>query len=146
MQVDRVKPTTTEDAVAEVQFGPESGFGESQSKGGSEGLWALREEVVQALIGPEADQHFGPPWNVKGSLWPQGCRNGLKEPDMRTRVGALRIGLPQALKRSFYPSCLEPWQSFEQAPVATLGKMVTEGVSTRKVRQLAEKMMPGVEG
>ena len=123
--------------MAEGQFGPERGFGEGMFEGGGEGLRALVEEVVQALIGSEADQHFGAPWNAKGLPRPNGYRNGLKERDLRTRVGTLRLRLPQARNGSFYPSCLERWQTSEQALAATLGEMVIKGVSTRKVSQLA---------
>lgn len=127
--------------MAEGQFGPERGFGEGMFEGGGEGLRALVEEVVQALIGSEADQHFGAPWNAKGLPRPNGYRNGLKERDLRTRVGTLRLRLPQARNGSFYPSCLERWQTSEQALAATLGEMVIKGVSTRKVSQLAEEML-----
>ena len=130
--------------MAERQFGPERGFGEGLFEGGGEGLRALVEEVVQAVIGSEADQHFGAPWNAKGLPRPNGYRNGLKERDLRTRVGTLRLRLPQARNGSFYPSCLERWQTSEQALAATLGEMVIKGVSTRKVSQLAEEML-GVE-
>ena len=52
--------------------------------------------------------------------------------------------LPQARNGSFFPSCLERWQTSEQALAAALGEMVIKGVSTRKVSQLAQEML-GVE-
>jgi transposase-like protein len=130
--------------MAEGKFGPGEGFGEGLFADGGEGVRALVEEVVQALIGAEAEQHFGAPWNAKGLPRPNGYRNGLKERSLRTRVGTLQLRLPQARNGSFFPSCLERWQTSEQALAAALGEMVIKGVSTRKVSQLAQEML-GVE-
>jgi transposase-like protein len=131
--------------MAEGKFGPGRGFGEGLFTDGGESVRALVEEVVQALIRTEADEHFGVPWNAKGLLpRPNGYRNGLKSRELRTRMGTLKLRLPQARNGSFFPSCLERWQTSEQALAATLGEMVIKGVSTRKVAQLAEAML-GVE-
>ena len=127
--------------MAEGKFGPGRGFGEGLFADGGEGVRALVEEVVQALIGTEADKHFGVPWNAKGLPRPNGYRNGLKGRELRTRMGTLKLRLPQARNGSFFPSCLERWQTSEQALAATLGEMVIKGVSTRKVSQLAEAML-----
>ena len=130
--------------MAEGKFGPGRGFGEGLFADGGESVRALVEEVVQALIGEEAEEHFGAPWNAKGVPRPNGYRNGLKGRELRTRMGTLKLRLPQARNGSFFPSCLERWQTSEQALAATLGEMVIKGVSTRKVAQLAEEML-GVE-
>ncbi len=127
--------------MAEGKFEPGRGFGEGLFADGGEGVRALVEEVVQALIGTEADKHFGVPWNAKGLPRPNGYRNGLKGRELRTRMGTLKLRLPQARNGSFFPSCLERWQTSEQALAATLGEMVIKGVSTRKVSQLAEAML-----
>lgn len=127
-----------------MELQPGRGFGEGLFTDGGEGVRALVEEVVQALIGAEADEHFGVPWNAKGLPRPNGYRNGLKGRELRTRIGTLKLRLPQARNGSFFPSCLERWQTSEQALAATLGEMVIKGVSTRKVAQLAEEML-GVE-
>ena len=127
--------------MAEGKFGLGRGFGEGLFADGGESVRALVEEVVQALIGTEADKHFGVPWNAKGLPRPNGYRNGLKGRELRTRMGTLKLRLPQARNGSFFPSCLERWQTSEQALAATLGEMVIKGVSTRKVSQLAEAML-----
>ena len=75
--------------MAEGKFGPGRGFGEGLFADGGEGVRALVEEVVQALIGTEADEHFGAPWNAKGLPRPNGYRNGLKGRELRTRMGIL---------------------------------------------------------
>lgn len=130
--------------MAERQFGPRTGLGEGLFGAGGEGLRQLVEEVVQELIAAEADRHFGAPWNAKGLPRPNGHRNGFKGRELRTRVGTLRLSLPQARNGSFFPSCLERWQASEQALAACLGEMVVQGVSTRKTARLAQEML-GVE-
>ena len=45
--------------MAEGKFGPGRGFGEGLFADGGESVRALVEEVVQALIGEEAAEHFG---------------------------------------------------------------------------------------
>ena len=47
--------------MAEGKFGPGRGFGEGLFADGGESVRALVEEVGQALIGSEADEHFGGP-------------------------------------------------------------------------------------
>jgi transposase-like protein len=89
--------------MAEGKFGPREGFGEGLFADGGEGVRALVEEVVQALIGSEADEHFGAPWNAKGLPRPNGYRNGLKGRELRTRMGTLKLRLPQARNGSFFP-------------------------------------------
>lgn len=133
-----------ENALAERQFGPRTGLGEGLFAGGGHALRALVEEVVQELLAVEADRHFGAPWNAKGLARPNGHRNGFKGRELRTRVGMLRLRLPQARNGSFFPSCLERWQTSEQALATTLGEMVVQGISTRKAAHLAQEML-GVE-
>ena len=45
--------------MAEGKFGPGRGLGEGVFADRGEGVRALGEEVVQSLIGSEADEHFG---------------------------------------------------------------------------------------
>ena len=56
-------------------------------------------------------------------------------------MGTLKLRLPQAWNGSFFTSCLERWQTSEQALASPLGEMVIKGVSTRKVAQQAEEML-----
>ena len=127
--------------MAERKNEPTRGFGEGLFEGGGDALRALVEGVVQALIGAEAGEHFGAPWNAKGLPRPNGYRNGYKERHLLTRTGTLRLRLPQARNASFFPSCLERWQTSEQALAACMGEMMLKGVSTRKVSKLAEEML-----
>lgn len=113
--------------MAEGKCGPKEGFGEGLFVDGGEGVRALVEEVVQAWIRAEADQHFGALWDAKGLPRPNGDRNGLKERSLRTRVGTLQLRLPQAWNGLFSPSCMERWQTSVQALAVALGEMVVKG-------------------
>ena len=100
-------------------MGPEGGFGEGLFTDEGKCVRALVEEVVQALIGTEAEEHFGAPLNAKGLPRPNGYRNGLKGRELRTRLGRLKLKLPQARNGSFLPSCLERRQTLDQVLAAS---------------------------
>lgn len=130
--------------MAESQCEGLEGLGEGLFRGNGEALRELVQAMVQQVIQGEADEHFGAPWNAKGMLRPNGYRNGYKERSLNTRVGELSLRMPQARNGSFFPSCLERWQTSEQALMAAMAEMVVKGVSTRKVSQVVEEMC-GVE-
>lgn len=130
--------------MAESQCGDLEGLREGLFAGSGEALKELVQEMVQQVIQAEADEHFGVPWNAKGMLRPNGYRNGYKERQLNTRVGELSLRMPQARNGSFFPSCMERWQTSEQALMTTMAEMYVKGVSTRKVSQLVEEMC-GVE-
>ena len=130
--------------MAENQCVKIEGIMEGLFSGNGEALREMVRELVQQVIQGEADAHFGAPWNAKGMDRPNGYRNGFKERRINTRVGELSLRIPQARNSSYFPSCLERWQTSEQALMATLAEMYIKGVSTRKVSQLVEEMC-GVE-
>ena len=130
--------------MTDVKFEGMEALKEGLFSGGGDALRELVQEMVQQVIQGEADEHFGAPWNAKGILRPNGYRNGFKERQMSTRVGELSLRMPQARNGSFFPSCMERWQTSEQALMAVMAEMYVKGVSTRKVSQLVEEMC-GVE-
>ena len=50
--------------MAEGTFGPEEVWGNVHSYAGVR-VFGCTWRIVQALIGTEADEHFGVPWNAK---------------------------------------------------------------------------------
>jgi len=130
--------------MAENQCGDLEGFREGLFAGNGEALRELVRELVQQVIQGEANEHFGAPWNAKGIMRPNGYRNGFKERQLNTRVGELSLRMPQARNGSFFPSCIERWQTSEQALMAAMAEMYVKGVATRKVSQVVEEMC-GVE-
>ena len=70
----------------------------------------------------------------------QGQANGFKPKTVKTRVGPLRVAVPQVRGASFYPSVLERGSRSEKALRLALAEMYVQGVSTRKVSQITEAL------
>lgn len=69
-----------------------------------------------------------------------GYANGFKERDYVSRLGALRIQIPQVRGLSFYPRCLEKGERSERALKLAVAEMYIQGVSTRKVAEITEEL------
>jgi len=71
----------------------------------------------------------------------QGYANGFKPKTLRTRVGTIALQVPQVRgELDFYPSCLEKGTRSEKALNLALCEMYINGVSTRKVTKIVEKL------
>lgn len=70
----------------------------------------------------------------------QGYANGYKPKTVKSRVGELRLQVPQVREseEEFYPSCLEKGIRSERALKAALAEMYVQGVSTRKIKAITE--------
>src|SRR3569623_3319293 len=75
----------------------------------------------------------------------KGYANGYKPKTVRTRVGALTVAVPQTRGVEFYPSALEKGLRSERALKLALAEMYVQGVTTRKVAAITEKLC-GLEG
>src|SRR4051812_4118896 len=69
-----------------------------------------------------------------------GYANGFKPKTVQTRVGALTLAVPQARGVEFYPSALEKGLRSERALKLAVAEMYVQGVSTRKVAAVTEKL------
>src|SRR3954470_9681657 len=69
-----------------------------------------------------------------------GYANGYKPKTVQTRVGALTLAVPQARGVEFYPSALEKGVRSERALKLALAEMYVQGVSTRKVAAITERL------
>ncbi len=74
----------------------------------------------------------------------RGHANGFKPKTVKTRVGEITFAVPQVREGGFYPSALEKGLRSERALTITLAEMYVQGVSTRKVKAITEKLC-GVE-
>lgn len=66
--------------------------------------------------------------------------NGYKAKQLKTRVGALQLKVPQTRDCDFYPSCLERGMRSERALKLAVAEMYFQGVSTRKVGAIMEEL------
>jgi transposase-like protein len=65
-----------------------------------------------------------------------GYANGFKEREYASRLGALRVQIPQVRGLSFYPRSLEKGERSERALKLAIAEMYIQGVSTRKVAEI----------
>ncbi len=70
----------------------------------------------------------------------RGYANGFKPKTVRSRVGELQLAVPQVREGNFYPASLEKGLRSERALKVALAEMYVQGVSTRKVAEITEKL------
>jgi len=70
----------------------------------------------------------------------QGYANGYKAKTVKTRIGEITFDIPQVREGGFYPGALEKGLRSERALTLTLAEMYVQGVSTRKVAAITEKL------
>jgi putative transposase len=70
----------------------------------------------------------------------QGHANGYKPKTVKTRVGEVTFDIPQVREGGFYPRSLEKGMRSERALLLTLAEMYVQGVSTRKVAAITERL------
>jgi len=108
----------------------------------NEGLSCL-PELMRVLINTamqiERQQHLGV-GPYERSEERKGHANGYKAKTVTTRVGAVTFEVPQVREGNFYPQALEKGLRSERALTLALAEMYVQGVSTRKVAKITEKL------
>jgi putative transposase len=97
---------------------------------------ALMEVEVTAQVGAERGER-APERRVTH-------RNGYRPRDWDTRVGTVELAVPKLRSGSYFPSLLEPRRRAERALASVVMACYVEGVSTRRVDEVARAM--GIEG
>ena len=70
----------------------------------------------------------------------RGYANGFKPKTVNSRLGRLQLKVPQARDVEFYPSALERGERSERALKLAVAEMYVQGVSTRKVAEITQKL------
>ena len=96
---------------------------------------ALMEAEVSAQIGAEHSER---------TLSRVTHRNGYRLRDWDTRAGTIELAIPRVRQGSYLPSILEPRRRAERALTAVVAQCSVEGVSTRRVDDIARAM--GLDG
>ena len=99
--------------------------------------------LSQALMEVEVSQHLGAERHER-TAERVGQRNGSREREWDTRVGAIGLRVPRVRDGSYFPALLEPRKRAEQALVAVVREAYVHGVSTRKVDGLVRAL--GLDG
>src|SRR5687767_6934920 len=97
------------------------------------------ERVLQEVLEAEMTEHVGAaPYERAAGR--KGHRNGHKRRTLRTRVGTLNLLVPQDREGTFSTRLFSRYQRNEKALVLALMEMYTEGISTRKVKDVTEEL------
>ena len=112
---------------------------EQLAKQGLEGLPDLVRVLVNQAMQIERENYLhAKPYERTEDR--QGHANGYKPKTVKTRVGEVTFDIPQVREGGFYPNSLEKGIRSERALLLTLAEMYVQGVSTRKVAAITEKL------
>jgi putative transposase len=106
---------------------------------GWEALPELLTIVINTAMCAEREQHLGAS-RYERAPERRGHANGFKPKTVQTRLGELTFAIPQVRDGGFYPQALEKGLRSERALTVALGEMYVQGVSTRKVAAVLEKL------
>jgi putative transposase len=99
----------------------------------------LMEWLFQKMLDLEFNEHLGvEPYERSEER--QGYRNGYRQRDLFTRVGRLTLRVPRDREGKFSTQLFERYQRSEKALVLALQESYLQGVSTRKVKRITEKL------
>jgi len=101
------------------------------------------EFLCQKLIDAEAEEVIGAE-RYERTPDRQTYRNGARERSLETRVGELDLKIPKLRKGSYLPSLLAPRKRSEEALFAVVQEAYIQGVSTRRMDELAKAL--GLQG
>lgn len=106
---------------------------------GTEGLRPVLELLFNAAMKAERDQFLGAGPHER-SEERKGYANGYKPKEIQTRMGGLALAVPQVRGLGFYPQSIEKGCRSERALKVAIAQMYLEGVSTRRVQDITEKL------
>lgn len=99
----------------------------------------LLEWLLQEVLDLEFNQFLGAE-PYERSQDRNGYRNGYYQRELFTRVGRLTLRVPRDRKGRFSTDIFELYQRSEKALVLALQESYLQGVSTRKVKKITEKL------
>lgn len=111
---------------------------QTMTEHGMDGVTEMVGVILNEAMRFEREQHLGgkPYERIENR---QDYANGFKPRTLNTRMGAVDLQMPQT-RSGFYPSCLDKGLRSEKALTIALAEMYVNGVSTRKVTRILEKM------
>ena len=112
---------------------------ETITAGGLDSLPELIRVMVNEAMKLEREQHLGAE-AYERTAERQGYANGYKPKKVKTRVGEIEFAVPQVREGDFYPAALEKGLRSERALTLALAEMYVQGVSTRRVAAITEKL------
>jgi len=95
--------------------------------------------VVNTAMETERQQYLGV-GPYERSIHRRGYANGFKPKTITTRMAPITFDVPQVREGGFYPQALEKGIRSERALMLALAEMYVQGVSTRKVAAITERL------
>ena len=99
----------------------------------------LVQRTVQAMLEAEMTDHLGAAKNERAS-GRRGYRSGYYPRRLHMKVGTIELRVPQSRDGTFNTRVFERYRRSEKALVVTMAEMYVNGMSTRKVGKLAERL------
>lgn len=103
------------------------------------GLARVVQAVLNRVLESEMTEHVGAAPHER-SRTRRGYRNGYYTRDLMLRVGRIELAVPRDREGTFRTELFERYQRSERALVVALMEMVVNGVSTRKVKRITERL------
>src|SRR3712207_5074105 len=103
----------------------------------------LREGVrvlAQALMEAEVSAQIGAEHGERAPDRRTTQRNGYRARDWDTRVGSIELAIPRLRAGTYFPSFLDARRRAERALCAVVAQCYVEGVSTRRLDDIARAM------
>ena len=107
--------------------------------GDPDAMRILAQNVLNKTLEAQMDEHLGAQ-RYERAQERTGSRNGHYERQLTTRVGQLTLRVPRDRDGTFSTALFERYSRTERALVCALVEMVVQGVSTRKVKKVAEEL------
>ena len=95
--------------------------------------------VINTAMQAERQKYLGVSPYVRSNER-QGYSNGFKPKTVNTRIAPITFDIPQVREGGFYPQALEKGLRSERALMLALAEMYVQGVSTRKVAAITERL------
>ena len=112
-------------------------------EGGNDLVREMVKAFAEQLMSAEADALCGAGWGER-SEERTNRRNGYRSRTFDTRAGTIELDIPKLRAGSYFPDwLLEPRRRAERALVAVVAQCYLEGVSTRRVEDVARAL--GIE-
>jgi transposase-like protein len=106
---------------------------------GTDGISAVVTTLMNAAMKVEREEFLGASAHER-SEERKGYANGYKHKELQTRMGSLELAVPQVRGLGFYPKSIERGTRSEKALKLAIAQMYLEGVSTRRVQDITEKL------
>lgn len=106
---------------------------------GTEAILPVFQRLMNTAMKIERNQAIGAdPYQRTPNR--QGSANGFKPKTINTGLGKITLDIPQARGMRFFPQSLEKGMRSERALKLAIAEMYVQGVSTRKVSEITEKL------